>query len=100
MSSYEQMFGKAPSMTAQSPHENNDHPKVDESKILHDYWTQKYQSLAGAMQWVVSIGHIDIITAVTTMSSCHSAPRIGHLEHIKRLYKYLCKFSSAAYKFV
>jgi Reverse transcriptase (RNA-dependent DNA polymerase) len=94
--SYEQMFGKPPSTTAQSPLEKNDHPELDDSELLDEEGIQKYQSLVGAMQWAVSIGRIDITTAVMTMSSFRASPRQGHLDRIKRIYGYLSKFNNAA----
>jgi hypothetical protein len=45
--------------------ESNDHPEIDSSKFLGEDDIQKYQSLIGAMQWGISIGHFEI--AVT----CH-----------------------------
>jgi hypothetical protein len=47
------------------------------------------------MQWAVSIGHLDITTAVMTMSSFQAAPRKGHLQRAKRIYGYLRKFCTA-----
>ena len=96
MTSYEQLFGKPPKTTAQSPLEKGDHPELDDSDLLDEESTQKYQSLIGALQWAVSIGRIDITTAVMSMSSFRTAPRIGHLERVKRIYGYLAKFDSAS----
>ena len=74
VSLYKQMFGHAPKTTAQSPLEKGDHPELDDTDFLDEEWTQKYQSLIGAMQWAISISCIDIITANMTMSSFCSAP--------------------------
>jgi hypothetical protein len=35
--------------------------------------------MIGALQWIVTIGHLDINTAVMTMSGFRMAPRVGHL---------------------
>jgi hypothetical protein len=51
----------------------------------------QYQSLIGAMQWVVSIGCLDITTAVMTLSSFRAMPRHGHLDHVKCVYGCLSK---------
>ena len=96
MLSYEQMFGEPPKTTAQSPLEKGDHPELDDTELLDAEMTQKYQSLIGAMQWAVSIGRLDITTAVMSMSSFRAAPRKGHLDRIRRIYGYLAKFESAA----
>ena len=91
---YEQMFGLAPKSFT-SPLENNDHPELDTSEELDADGIKKYQSLIGALQWAVSIGRMDITTAVMTMSSFRVAPRKGHLERVKRIYGYLCKMKHA-----
>ena len=52
-----------------SPIEKNDHPELDTWDLLDDEGIVKYQSLIGALQWVVSIGWYDVIAAVMTLSS-------------------------------
>jgi hypothetical protein len=47
--------------------------------------------MIGAMQWAVSLGRLDITTAVMTMSGYQVAPRQGHLDRCKRIYGYLLK---------
>jgi hypothetical protein len=47
-------------------------------------------------QWAVPLGRFDIQTTTMTMSQCRVAPRLGHLERLKRMYGYLKKFSAAA----
>jgi hypothetical protein len=71
-----------------SPLEPRDHT----TELLDPEGIQKYQSLIGSMQWSVSIGRLDITTAVMSMSSFRAAPRKGHLQRQKRIYGYLKKF--------
>jgi len=52
--------------------------------------------MVGALQWIVSIGRLDIVTAVMTMSGFRVAPRKGHLERLKRIYGYLSKMRHAS----
>ena len=54
-----------------------------------------YQSLIGALQWVIQIGRFDIATAVMTLSRFRAAPRQGHLDRVKRIYGYLSKMRHA-----
>jgi hypothetical protein len=54
-----------------------------------------YQSLVGAIQWVVQIGRFDVTTAIMTLSRFRAAPREGHLDRIKRIYGYLSKMRFA-----
>ena len=49
----------------------------------------------GALQWIISIGCFDISTAVMTLGSFRQAPRVGHLQRVKRIYGYIAKFPSA-----
>ena len=95
MESYERFFGSKPKQNILSPLEKGDHPELDTSELLDDEGVRKYQSLVGAMQWAVSIGRIDITTAVMTMSSFRAAPRQGHLDRVKRIYGYLAKMRKA-----
>jgi hypothetical protein len=51
----------------------------------------QYQSMIRSLQWIVTIGKFDIHTAVMTMSRFRIAPRVGHLERLRRIYGYLSK---------
>jgi hypothetical protein len=51
--------------------------------------------LTGALQWVVTIDHFDIITAVIKLSGFRVTPRKGNLTQIKRVYGYLAKMRFA-----
>ena len=93
---YERMFGELPRQNYTSPLEKGDHPEVDTSEFLDAKGIQQYQSMIGALQWMVTIGRFDILTAVMTMSSSRAAPRKGHLERLKRIYGYLSKMRHAA----
>jgi hypothetical protein len=92
---YKQLFGESHSHHPQSPLESNDHPEIDSSKFLGEEDIQKYQSLIGAMQWAISIGHFDIAVHVMTMSSFRASPHHGHLERVKCMVGYLSKFRFA-----
>ena len=92
---YVQLFGQKPSTKALLPLEKGDHPEVDDSEFLGQEDTQKYQSLVGEMQWVISTGCFDINTAVMTLSSFRAQPRCSCLECIKHIYGYLYKLRNA-----
>ena len=91
---YVQLYGEKP-RKASSPLEQNDHPEMDDSPFLGQDETQQFQSLIGAMQWAVSIGRLDIATAVMSLSSFRAMPRRGHLERAKQIYGYLRKMKEA-----
>ena len=60
--------------------EKGDHPELDTSEMLDEEKITKYQSLIGALQWVVTIGRFDVATAVMSLSLFRAAPPVGHLE--------------------
>ena len=95
VSQYERMFGCEPKTTYRSPLEKGDHPELDTSKELDAKGQQRYQSLIGSLQWVILIGHLDITTAVMTISGFCVAPCQGHLDHVKQLYGYLSNMKDA-----
>ena len=96
MDAYERMFGTRPtSNNVSSPLEEGDHPELDTSELLDQAGTQQYQSLIGSLQWAISLGRIDVTTAVMTLSSFCAAPRRGHLERAKRVHKHLNNFRHA-----
>ena len=76
-----------------------DHPELDTTEELDADGIKKYQSLKGALQWVVTLGRLDIAAAVMTLSSFRASPRTVHLERAKRIYGYLKKMKHAAIRF-
>ena len=90
LANYKRICGTNPT-PRQSPMEKNDHPELDSSEELNLEDTKIYQSLIGALQWVIQIGRLDVQTAVMTLSRFRAAPRTGHLERVKRIHGYLSK---------
>jgi hypothetical protein len=90
LANYERLFGSSPRKYS-SPLEKGDHPEIDETALLNEKDQSIYQSLIGALQWVIQIGRFDITTQVMTLSRFRCAPRVGHLDRIKRIYGYLYK---------
>jgi len=80
---YLRLFGTKPSTEALSPLEKGDHPEIDDSDFLNKEGIQTYQSLIGALQWIILIGRLDITTAVMTLSSFREQPLVGHLNCVK-----------------
>ena len=68
LGTYKCIFGSKPKQNVASPLEKGDHPELDMSEELDANGIKDYQSLIGALQWSVSLGRIDITTAVMTMS--------------------------------
>ena len=64
-------------------------PEMDTTKFEDKENTVIDQSRIGARQRYMSLGRIDIATAVMTLSSFTAAPQQGHLDLLNRLYRYL-----------
>jgi hypothetical protein len=86
---YQRHFGAKPRHVYHSPLEKGDHPEMDTTTILDYEKTSIYQSLIGALQWIITIGRFDVLTAVI------AAPRLCHLERVKRIYGYLTRMDQA-----
>ena len=99
VATYERMFGQKPSTKHYSPLEKGDHPEIDESELLAEQGIRDYQSLVGSIQWAVSLGRIDITTAVMTLSRFRALPRKGHMDRAKRVVGYLAKMKHGAIRF-
>ena len=99
INNYFRMFGKMPRNNVWSPMERGDHPELDETDELQMEDIKKYQSLLGALQWLVSIGRFDIAFAVMTMSKFRVAPRSGHMLCVQRIFAYLSRFREGAIRF-
>jgi hypothetical protein len=90
---YEKTFGMKPNTSVTSP---GDHPERDTSELCTTDQIAQYQSMIGALQWIVTIGCLDNNTAVMTMSGFYMAPRAGYLNRLRRIYGYLLKMKHAS----
>jgi Reverse transcriptase (RNA-dependent DNA polymerase) len=96
---YERMFSCKPKLNVTSPLDKGDHPETDTSEFLDDAGQQQYQSLIGSLQWAITLGRIDVTTAVMTMSSFRAQPRVGHLSRVQRIVAYLHRYCNARIRF-
>ncbi len=98
--SYLRIFGERPKTKGIfSPLVRGDHPEIDDSDFLNDEGITNYQSLIGQLQWAISLGCFDLSTAVMSMSSFRSAPRIGHMDRVRRMVGYICKMDGRAIRY-
>ena len=95
---YKRLFGELPK-EVHAPMDHDDHPELDETPFCGPDDTAKYQSMIGAMQWLISLCRFDIAQAVMSLSRFNTAPRVGHLERVKRLVGYVRKRSHGAIRF-
>jgi hypothetical protein len=59
------------------PLEKGNHPELDSSDLLDLEGIKIYQSLIGALQWVIQIGQFDITTAGHDNVMLPSSPQEG-----------------------
>ena len=71
---YKQYFGTKPKQSYRSPLQKGDHPELETTAFLDDEGIEIYQSLIGAIQWAISIGHWDNQCAVMSLSSYRAQP--------------------------
>ena len=92
------MFNEKPK-EASSPMVEKDHPELDLTEELDPDGIKKYQSLIGALQWLITLGRFDIMVGVSTMGSFRTSPRQGHLDRLKRIFGYIKKYPDGAIRF-
>ena len=91
LDSFRKMFPGDKFINAKSPLEKNDHPELDNSELCNEEQIMKYMSMMGQPQCIVTLGRYDILAHVMSMSRFRLAPKIGHLERMKRFYGYLAQ---------
>ena len=74
-----------------SPLDKNDHPELDNSELASDDLITKFMCMVGQLQWAVTLGRYDILAHVMSMSRFRLAPKVGHIERMKRIYGYLSR---------
>jgi hypothetical protein len=94
---YEKLSGMKPTTSVTSSFEKGDHPELDTSELCTQEHLTQYQSMTCALQWIVTIGRF-INAAV--MSAFRMAPRVGHLNRLKRIYGYLLKMKHASIRVI
>ena len=95
---YKIIFGKIP-REFHAPIDKDDKPELDDTPLLGPDGVQKFQSLIGAVQWLVTLSQFDVAHACMSLSCFRVASREGHLERLKRLIGYLRKRANGAIRF-
>ena len=93
------MFPNKKFLNVKSPLEKNDHPEVDNTDLCNEEQITKYMCMIGQLQWAITLGRYDILAHVMSMSRFRLAPKIGHLERMKRLHRYLPKTKHFAIRY-
>ena len=85
------MFPNENFLNVESLLEKNVHPELHNTELCNDEQITKYMCMIGQLQWAITLGRYDILAHVMSISRFRLAPKIGHLERMKRLYRYLAK---------
>ena len=99
LDSYKKMLPNENFINAKSPLEKNDHPELDNSEFCNEEQITKCMSMIGQLQWAITLCRYDILAQVMSMSRFRLAPKIGHLERMKRLFGYLVKTKHFAIRY-
>ena len=91
LDSFHQMFPGESLPQVKSPLDKNDHPELDNSELASDELITKFMCMVGQLQWAVTLGRYDILAHVMSMSRFRLAPKVGHIERMKRIYGYLSR---------
>ena len=93
------MFPNEIFLNVKSPLKKNDHPEVDISELCNNEQITEYMYMIGQQQQAITQARYDILAHVRSMSRVRLAPKIGHLERLKRLYGYLAKTKHFAIRY-
>ena len=99
LDSFHQMFPGETLPQVKSPLDKNDHPELDNSELASDDLITKFMCMVGQLQWAVTLGRYDILAHVMSMSRFRLAPKVGHIERMKRIYGYLSRTKHYALRF-
>ena len=86
LDSFHQIFPGESLSEVKSPLDKNDHPDLDNSDLASDDLITKFMCMVGQLQWAVILGRYGILAHVMSMSSFRLAPKVGHIERMKRIY--------------
>ena len=79
--------------------DKNNHPELDNSEQASADLTTKFMCMAGQLQWAVTICRYDLLAHDMSMSRFRLAPKVGHIERMKRIYGYLSRTKHYALMF-
>ena len=85
LDSFHQMFPGESLPEVISPLDKKDHPELDNSDLASDDLFTKFMCMIGQLQWAVTLGRYDILAHVMSMSRFRLAPKVGHIERMRRI---------------
>ncbi|MDJ0828176.1 MAG: reverse transcriptase domain-containing protein, partial [Rhodobacter sp.] len=98
LKNFEILYGELP-RKEMSPLDKDDRPELDTSEFAGPDDIAKFQSIIGACQWMITLCRMDIAHAIMSLNRFRNAPRIGHIERVRRIIGYVRRFPHAAIRF-
>ena len=71
---YKRIFNDEPAKGHKTPLDINDHPELDTPEIVEGDMVAEYLTMVGQLQWLVTLGRIDLHAHVATMLRFRAAP--------------------------
>lgn len=68
------------------------HPEQESSPLLDPLTASKYRAIIGCLNWIITLGRMDIHYATNTLARYSQAPRVGHFAAARRVLGYLRQF--------
>ena len=99
LDSFHQMFPGETLPQVKSPLDKNDHPELDNLELAYEDLITKFMCMIGQLQCAVTLGRYDILADVMSMSCFRLAPKVGHIERMKRIDRYLSRTKQYALMF-
>jgi hypothetical protein len=75
-----------------TPNKSVWHPESYDSEILSPEERNKFQQLIGIGIWLMTIGRVDIVYAISTLSRYSAVPTQSHFDDAVRVFRYLNKY--------
>mmetsp|Transcript_17906 Transcript_17906/g.38936 ORF Transcript_17906/g.38936 Transcript_17906/m.38936 type:complete len:195 (-) Transcript_17906:61-645(-) len=92
---YKKLFGEPPKEYS-SPLAENGQPELDDSALLEPEDQSVYVYLVSSLQFLVTLGHLDIQQAVAAVCPFCLAPRQVHMERVTHIFGYVKKYNDTA----
>ena len=64
-------------------------PELESTPLCNYEEMNIYQNLIGILRWLIELGRIDILLEVSLLSQYLAAPRVGHLQQLFNIFRYL-----------
>ena len=73
-------------------------PDMDDSPFLNDKYHKDFQHIIGVCQWLIFVGVFYLSYAASSLSRFSDAPRVGHLDLVRKIFGYLRNYPKLGYE--